>query len=59
LKFVPEDQLNVHMYLSSLFCDFPLIARSGTIHVTVSLIGCDAHLEHKSLVLKNLKIAGI
>jgi len=58
LKFVPEDQLNVHMYLSSLFCDFPLIARSGTIHVTVSLIGCDAHLD-KSLVLKNLKIAGI
>jgi len=27
-------------YLSILFCDFPLIARSGTSHVTISLIGC-------------------
>ena len=27
-------------YLWILFCDFPLIARSGTSHVTISLIGC-------------------
>jgi len=39
LKFVTEDQLKVHIYLSSLFYDFPLIVRSGTSHVTVSLIG--------------------
>jgi len=26
-------------YLSILFCDFPLIARSGTADVTISLIG--------------------
>jgi len=26
-------------YLSILFCDFPLIARSGTRHVTTSLTG--------------------
>jgi len=26
-------------YLSILFCDFPLIARSGTSHVAISLIG--------------------
>jgi len=33
-------------YLSKLFRDFPLIARSGTSHVTVSLIGrASAHLE--------------
>jgi len=43
LKFVPEDQLNVHIYLPSLFCDFPLIARSGTSHVTVSWVGCVLH----------------
>jgi len=36
-----------------------LIARSGTSHVTVSLIGCDAHLEYKSLALKNVKLTGI
>jgi len=30
-------------YLSILFCDFPLIARSGTSHVTISLIGCAPH----------------
>jgi len=33
-------KLNVHNYLSILFCDFPLIARSGKSHVTISLIGC-------------------
>jgi len=27
-------------YLSILFCNFPLIARSGTSHVIISLIGC-------------------
>jgi len=26
-------------YLSILFCDFPLIARSGTSHVTINSIG--------------------
>jgi len=30
-------------YLSILFCDFPLIPRSGTSHVTISLIGCALH----------------
>ena len=25
------------------FCDFPLIARSGTSHITISLIGCAPH----------------
>jgi len=30
-------------YLSILFCVFPLIARSGTSHVTTSLIGCTPH----------------
>ena len=30
-------------YLSILFCDFPLIARSGTSHVIISLIGCAPH----------------
>jgi len=30
-------------YLSILFCDFPLIARSGTRHVTISLIGVAPH----------------
>jgi len=30
-------------YLSILFCNFPLIARSGTSHVTISLIGCAPH----------------
>jgi len=24
-------------------CDFPLIARSGTSHITISLIGCAPH----------------
>jgi len=26
-----------------LFCDFPLIARFGTSHVTINLIGCAPH----------------
>jgi len=26
-------------YISNLFCDFPLTARSGTTKVTISLIG--------------------
>jgi len=43
LKFRSENQLNVHSYLSILLCDFPLIARSGTIHVTTSFIGCTPH----------------
>jgi len=30
-------------YLSILFSDFPLIARSATSHVTISLIGCAPH----------------
>jgi len=30
-------------YLSILFRDFLLIARSGTSHVTISLIGCAPH----------------
>jgi len=30
-------------YLSILFCDFPLIARSGISHVTISLIRCAPH----------------
>jgi len=27
----------------SFFCDFPLIARSRTSHITISLIGCAPH----------------
>jgi len=27
----------------SFFCDFPLIARSGTSRVTISFIGCAPH----------------
>ena len=30
-------------YLSILFFDFPLIARSGTSYVTISWIGCASH----------------
>jgi len=30
-------------YLSILFCNFRLIARSGTNHVTISLIRCAPH----------------
>jgi len=30
-------------YLSILFCDFPLIARLETSHVTTDLIGCAQH----------------
>jgi len=30
-------------YLSILFCNFPLIARSGTSHVTIRLIVCAPH----------------
>jgi len=30
-------------YLSILFCDFPLIARSGTSHATISLFGRAPH----------------
>jgi len=32
-----------HDYLSNLFCDFPLIARSAASHVTISLIRCAPH----------------
>jgi len=32
-------------YLSIVFCDFPLIARSGTSHATISLIGCAPHTQ--------------
>jgi len=48
LKFVIENKLNVHTYHASLSCDFPLIARSGTRHVTVTLTGCvRGNLEYK------------
>jgi len=30
-------------YLSILFCKFPLIARSGKSHATISLIECAPH----------------
>jgi len=30
-------------YLSIIFCDFPLIARSRTSLVTINLIGCAPH----------------
>jgi len=30
-------------YLSILFCNFPLISRSGISYVTISLIGCAPH----------------
>jgi len=47
LKFGSENQLNTHNYLSILFCDFPLIVRSGKSHVTISLIGCAPHIYSK------------
>jgi len=40
--------LNPDYYLSIVFCDFPLIARSGTSHVSISLIGCASHTQSKS-----------
>ena len=43
VKCDSENQLNVHDYLSILFCDFPLIARSEKRHNTISLIGCAPH----------------
>jgi len=42
-KFGSEKQLNVQNYLSIFICDFPLIARFGKNHVTISLIGCAPH----------------
>jgi len=45
LKFVSENQLNVHNYLLNLLCDLPLIARSGKSHVTSSLIGGAPHIQ--------------
>ena len=45
LKFGSKNQLNVHNNLSILFCDFPLIARSGKCHVTISLTDA-AHLQY-------------
>ena len=36
--------LNPH-YLSIIFCDFPMIARSGTSQVTIKLIGCALHTQ--------------
>jgi len=39
-------QINVHNYLSTLFCDFPFIGRSGKnrkSHVTISLFGSALH----------------
>jgi len=30
-------------YPSILFCDFPLITRSATSHITIILIGCAPH----------------
>ena len=35
-----------HNYLSSFFCDFPLIARSGKWNVTFSFKGCAPHTLH-------------
>jgi len=35
--------VNVYNYLSILFNDFSLIARSGKSHVTIGLIGCAPH----------------
>jgi len=40
LKFSSENKLNVHYYLSTFICDFPLIARSGKSHVNISLMEC-------------------
>jgi len=48
LKFGWENQLNVHIYLSIFFCDFPLIARSRKSQVTVSLMGCAPHSQSLS-----------
>jgi len=43
LKFSSKNQLNAHNYLSILFCDFPLITRSGKSHVAIDLIGYARH----------------
>jgi len=60
LKFGSETQLNAHNYLSILFCDFHLIARSGkrSRHYQFDCV-CAAHLEYRSLLLKNVRITGI
>jgi len=47
MKFGPENQVNVHNYVSNRFCNFPLIARFRKHHVTISLI------------LKNVRITDI
>jgi len=39
LKLGSENQLNVHDYLSILFCNFSLVAQSGWSHVTIGLLG--------------------
>jgi len=42
--FFKKNQVFLNLdYLSILFYDFPLTARSGTSHVTISLIGCAPH----------------
>jgi len=47
-------------YLSILFRDFPLTARSGTSHVTIGLTWvCAPHLKYRSLVSTKLRITGI
>jgi len=61
LEFGSEIKLKIPKYLSIHICDYPLIARSGKSHVTISLIVHPAHLEYRSLplVLKDVRISGI
>jgi len=56
LKIGSENQLNVYNYLSLFFYDSPLIARSGKSHHHQLDWACTAHLEYRSVVLKNLRI---
>jgi len=43
LRLPPALPLLQRPCLSILLCDFPLIARSGINHVTISLVGCSLH----------------
>jgi len=53
LKLGLENPLNIHNCFSIHFCDFPLIARwKKSRHYQFDWV-CAAHLEYRSLVLKN------
>jgi len=43
MKAPHENFLRTPLIIFHTFCDFPLIAQSGTRHITISLIGCARH----------------